>query len=59
MNTNTKEKIEHTSTELRCQSCNRKLGEIAGTYRLAVKCPRCKQFNHFSYAAPLNASQAA
>ena len=37
-------------TELRCQSCNRKLGEIAGTYRLAVKCPRCKQFNHFQAA---------
>ena len=38
------------STELRCQSCNRKLGEISGTYRLAVKCPRCKQFNHFQAA---------
>ena len=50
MNTNTKEKIEHTSTELRCQSCRRKLGEIAGKYRLAVKCPRCKQFNHFQAA---------
>ena len=47
---NTKEKTGHTSTELRCQSCQRKLGEIAGTYRLAVKCPRCKQFNHFQAA---------
>ncbi|MFC2292215.1 MAG: Com family DNA-binding transcriptional regulator [Kingella oralis] len=40
----------NTRIELRCQSCQRKLGEIAGTYRLAVKCPRCKQFNHFQAA---------
>ena len=33
--------------ELRCRLCNKKLGNAAGTYRLAVKCPRCKHLNEF------------
>ena len=34
-------------TELRCQSCHRKLGEIAGKYRLAVKMPALQAVQPF------------
>ena len=33
--------------ELRCRLCNKKLGNAVSTYRLAVKCPRCKHLNEF------------
>ncbi|ORF03585.1 hypothetical protein BGI05_02355 [Snodgrassella alvi] len=32
---------------LRCQSCNRKLAEAEGKFRIAIKCNRCKYINHF------------
>ncbi|MCX8749216.1 MULTISPECIES: Com family DNA-binding transcriptional regulator [Snodgrassella] len=32
---------------LRCQSCNRKLAEVEGIFRILIKCNRCKVVNNF------------
>ncbi|MDR3351760.1 MAG: Com family DNA-binding transcriptional regulator [Zoogloeaceae bacterium] len=34
--------------DIRCGSCNRKLGEVGQFDCLAIKCPRCKTLNHYS-----------
>jgi phage FluMu protein Com len=34
--------------DIRCGQCHRKLAEIDGEARLAIKCPRCKAINFFA-----------
>ncbi|MDN4572904.1 Com family DNA-binding transcriptional regulator [Pandoraea cepalis] len=44
--------------EIRCGSCNRKLGE--GEYlRLSIKCTRCGAFNVLRAGSPIPARQRA
>ncbi|UOP05360.1 Com family DNA-binding transcriptional regulator [Conchiformibius kuhniae] len=32
---------------LRCQSCNKRLGDADGAYSLSIKCSRCRALNYF------------
>lgn len=32
--------------DIRCGQCSRKLAEIAGSFELQIKCPRCRMLNY-------------